>query len=87
MKTTIIIFILVMFRLTAIGCDVCTKNQPEALQNITHGTGPAGNWDLIIISIAAVIVFITLILSIKYLVKPDEKNPNHIKNIVNNPNF
>lgn len=33
------------------------------------------------------IVLITLVLSIKYLVNPNEDNPNHIKNIVKDEGF
>ncbi|MEZ4923097.1 MAG: hypothetical protein R2780_08020 [Crocinitomicaceae bacterium] len=63
-------------------CDVCQKNQPRILQNITHGTGPQSNYDYIIIWSAIVIVFITLVLSLKYLIKPKEKNRDHVKHII-----
>ena len=65
-------------------CDVCKSNQPKALAGITHGTGPEGNLDYIIIWSAVTIVSVTLLLSIKYLVKPNETGVNHIKNIVVN---
>ncbi len=80
-----IIFSLLISILTfsqAIACEVCQANQPKVLKNITHGTGPQGNWDYVIISVALVIVSITLILSLKFLIKPGEKDPGHIKNIV-----
>ncbi|MDT0294216.1 hypothetical protein ACFQ3R_00785 [Mesonia ostreae] len=38
--------------------------------------------DAVIIWVAVAIVVFTLFLSIKFLVKPEEKNPNHIKNII-----
>lgn len=63
-------------------CEVCQANQPKALRNITHGTGPQDNLDWIIIWSAVIIVAITLILSIKFLVKPKETETEHIKNIV-----
>lgn len=66
----------------ALACAVCEKNQPAALRGISHGPGPESNWDLVIIVTAAVIVALTLIYSLRYLIKPDENNPNHIKNSV-----
>ncbi|MEO8934440.1 MAG: hypothetical protein ABI295_09030 [Xanthomarina sp.] len=68
-------------------CDVCKKNQPEILQNVTHGAGPSGTLDYIIIWVSAVIVGVTLFLSVKYLIKPKENNADHIKNIVKNEGF
>lgn len=46
-----------------------------------------GMVDTIIIGIAILIVLFTLIMSIKYLFKPGEKNPDHIKNIVKDEGF
>lgn len=63
-------------------CEVCQAKQPEVLKGITHGSGPQGNIDYIIIWSAVAIVTVTLILSIKFLVKPGEDKPEHIKNIV-----
>lgn len=68
--------------LSTLACDVCEKNQPAALRGITHGPGPDSNWDLLIIGCAAVIVLLTLIYSIRYLVRPGEQAAGHIKNIV-----
>lgn len=67
---------------SAYACEVCRAKQPEVLKGITHGAGPQGNTDLVIIWGAVAIVGITLFLSIKYLVKPQESAPDHIKNIV-----
>lgn len=66
----------------AIACDLCKKNQPKGFENITHGQGPTGNMDYIITWSAIVLVIITLFFSIKFLVRPKENNPGHIKNIV-----
>ena len=68
-------------------CDLCKKNQPKGLENITHGNGPSGSLDYFIIWSAIIIVGVTLFLSIKYLIKPKETNPEHIKNIVKNEGF
>jgi len=63
-------------------CEVCKANQPEVLKGITHGTGPQGNIDYIIVTIAATIVFVTLVLALKYLIRPNERHLEQIKNIV-----
>ncbi|MEO2062307.1 MAG: hypothetical protein ABGW97_04965 [Christiangramia sp.] len=46
-----------------------------------------GFMDAVIISIAVIIVLFTLIMSLKYIFKPGEKDPNHIKNIVRDEGF
>ncbi len=68
-------------------CDLCKKNQPAGFENITHGPGPSGTLDYIIIWTGIVIVAVTLFLSLKYMIKPKEGNPDHIKNIVKNEGF
>ncbi len=83
--STITLFLMGSANLMA--CELCKKNQPEILQDVTHGPGPQGQWDYIIIWIALIIVAITLFFSIKFLVRPHEENPDHIKNIVVNPNL
>ncbi|WP_027125907.1 hypothetical protein [Gelidibacter mesophilus] len=71
----------------AVACDVCKENQPKGFENITHGAGPSGNLDYIIIWGAVIIVGFTLVYSLKYLIRPKEGNPDHIKNIVKNEGF
>ncbi|MBK8405174.1 MAG: hypothetical protein IPL25_14160 [Saprospiraceae bacterium] len=63
----------------ATACPVCEKQQPKITQGLTHGAGPQSNWDWVIIAIISVITILTLIYSVKYLLKPGEKNENHIK--------
>lgn len=83
MKKSIIFFLLIFFTgLNSFACEVCKNNQPRPLKGITHGVGPTGTIDYIIITIATIIVAVALFLSIKYLVKPKEGNSGHIKNIV-----
>lgn len=65
--------------LPALACDVCQKNQPAPLRGITHGTGPQSAWDMPIIWGAVVIVGITLVLAVKMLVRPGERQAGHIK--------
>lgn len=43
--------------------------------------------DAIIIGVAIITVLITFILSAKYLFKPEEHNPDHIKNIIKDEGF
>ncbi len=66
----------------ALACEVCEQNQPKPLQNITHGAGPQSDWDFVIIIVGIIIVSFTLFYSLKFLIKPGEKHPGHIKNIV-----
>lgn len=71
---------------TALACEVCKKNQPKVLENITHGAGPTGTLDYIITWSAVVIVTFTLIMSVRFLISPKETGAEHIKNIVVNQN-
>jgi len=71
--------LLIYASIQAIACEVCKANQPEILQDITHGPGPQGTIDYIITWTAVVIVGITLIISVKLLVWPKEHNQDHIK--------
>lgn len=79
-----VLILLLIFSFTSRlwACNVCKRNQPEGLENITHGVGPEGMMDYAITYSSIVIVGIAFILSLKYLLKPGEKEANHIKNIV-----
>lgn len=67
-------------------CEVCEKQQPAILKGISHGTGPQSGWDMPIIYFSGVIVLVTLIFSVKFLVKPNEDAQDHIKrSILNTP--
>lgn len=68
----------------AYACPVCEKQQPKLLQGISHGTGPQSNWDYVIVWAAAIIVLLTLFYTVKWLIKPGEKDNNHIKRTVIN---
>lgn len=63
-------------------CEVCVKQQPKILQGITHGTGPAGNFDYVIVSIMAAFVCVTLFFSLKWLISPGERSSKHIKYLI-----
>jgi len=62
-----------------LACPACEKQQPKITQGITHGAGPQSNWDWVIIAVVSVITLLTLIYSVKYLIKPNEQNSDHIK--------
>lgn len=84
MKKISLALILTTLQLAAFACPLCEKKQPAVLRGITHGTGPDSNWDYAIVSAMVVIVLLTLVYTIKYLVKPGEKNLSHIKHTVIN---
>ena len=80
MKLKYLLSILVVISAQIVSaCPVCEKQQPKITQGLTHGAGPQSNWDWVIIAIISVITILTLIYSVKYLIKPGEKNENHIK--------
>jgi len=82
MKNKITLLIALLIGAIGMACPVCKEQQPEGFENITHGQGPEGNMDYIIMGVALLIVGYTLVMSIKYLVKPKERSQHHIKNIV-----
>lgn len=71
---------------TALACKVCEEQQPGWLKGAVHGPGPGGIWDYVIMIVSILIVLVVLFFSIKFLVKPGEKNPSHIKYSILNPN-
>lgn len=60
-------------------CPMCEKQQPEILRGVVHGGIPDGNLDYIIVWSVAIITAITLFFAVKWIVKPGEKQQNHIK--------
>ncbi len=76
--------LLMQFPVGIYACELCKENQPEFLQGVVHGVGPQGPLDYIIMWTAAVIVLVCFVLFAKVLIKPGEKNADHIKNIVVN---
>lgn len=65
-------------------CDVCSvgAQQPEFLRDLTHGTNPQGVLDYLIVAAMVVIVLLTLVYAIKYLVRPGERDRDHIKRTI-----
>lgn len=77
-----VIMLLIIANGYTIACPVCDRQQPKITRGWTHGAGPQSNWDWIIIAVVAIITLITLLYSIKCLIKPGERNPSHIKNSI-----
>jgi hypothetical protein len=82
MKRGLKLLLLPMFMLKSIvsvACEVCKKQQPKVLSGITHGAGPQSEWDYVVVWITVVIVMISLYYSVKWIVRPGEKEKGHIK--------
>jgi len=84
MKKIFLITVLLLCTLWTFGCPVCERNQPRILRGITHGAGPEGKWDYVIVWIAVAIVLATLFFSVKWLIRPGEKSDHHIKRFILN---
>lgn len=82
-KNTAIIFFLFAINF-AFACEACKLQQPAVTRDFTHGVGPRGQFDWIIVAVIAVITVYTLIYSVKYLVKPGETEKDHVKNSILN---
>jgi len=82
LKIVLLVLLLLAGADLLLACPVCEKNQPALLKGISHGVGPESQWDLWIIGVAGVLVIITLLLSLKYLLNPQEGAPDHIKNSI-----
>lgn len=79
MKNTIIYLILNIYTIAIYACPVCERNQPKLLKGIVHGKGPDSNWDYVSVWITVIISVVALFYTVKWLIKPGEKNKNHIK--------
>ncbi|WP_412850528.1 hypothetical protein ACL0VS_17530 [Chryseobacterium sp. PMSZPI] len=83
-KIQLIISIFLLWTSYFQACDACKLQQPKITRNFTHGTGPESNWDWFIVGIITAITLTTLVCSFKFLIKPGEKNKEHIKNNILN---
>lgn len=79
MKTKIITTLSFMAMYAAsMACPVCDAKQPKVLRGIVHGL-PQSDLDYVIVGVAITITLYTLAHSIKLLLRPGEKEENHIK--------
>lgn len=81
----IVVFLAVFFNHNNLFAQWYCENVP-ATGTVSNGSSNALS-DSIIIGVSIMIVIFTLIMSVKFLFKPGEKNPDHIKNIVKNEGF
>jgi formate hydrogenlyase subunit 3/multisubunit Na+/H+ antiporter MnhD subunit len=79
MKKIITAVLLIAIYAGTYACPVCERNKPKTLQGITHGNAPDSSLDYVIVLCFSIVALATLIYSIKYLIKPNENNPAHIK--------
>lgn len=86
MKKLLIILPLLMFAFTTWACPACEKQQPKFLKGIAHGAGPSSNWDYVYVVLIVLIALLTLFYAVKWMIKPGEKNADHIKRTVLNFN-
>ena len=83
-KIISLIIALLLINYITYACPGCEKQQPKLLKGITHGAGPDGNWDYVIIAIVVIIVLFTLFFSLKWLIRPGEQSESHIKRLILN---
>lgn len=81
-NTAVILFLFIVN--FAFACDACKLQQPAVTREFTHGVGPRGDYDWIIVAVIAVITVLTFVYSLKFLVYPGEKSQDHIKNSILN---
>ena len=70
--------------LSAMACEACKKQQPKLLQGITHGAGPDGGWDYVIVVVMIIVTLYVLYATVKCIFRPLENNNEHIKRLILN---
>ena len=85
MKVGFVLFVgFILCNLPAMACEACKQQQPKFLQGITHGAGPGSNWDYLVVGIMVLITLYSLYATIKCMVRPAEKDDQHIKRMILN---
>lgn len=82
MKRLLFSLILLLPGLAAMACPACQSQQPKMLKGISHGTGPQGPMDMVYIWATIIIIAVSFFYAMKWIIKPGEKNPDHIKRII-----
>ena len=72
-KLLIVAIATLLLALPALACPVCEKNQPKGFAGITHGVGPGGMFDYLMLYGAIAVVVLTFALFVRYLVRPDSR--------------
>ena len=73
------------YSLPAMACEACKQQQPKFLKGITHGAGPDSNWDYVVVVIMVLITLYSLFATVKCMIRPSEKDNEHIKRMILNP--
>ncbi len=84
MKKYPLVLLLVLIGLDAFACEACKKLQPKFIGGITHGPGPDGNLDYLIVALMIAITLYTFYATVKCLLKPAENSEDHIKRTILN---
>ena len=84
MKTIFLLAVVLLMKISVLACPACTRQQPRLLQGITHGTGPESQWDYVIVCVALALTVLALYYSVKWLIRPGEQSPAHIKQFILN---
>jgi phosphatidylglycerophosphate synthase len=80
MKKSIFFLIIILLNFVTYACPVCDRAKAKtAFGSISHGIGPTSNWDYVAVWVTIIAAVLTLFYTIKYLIKPKEKNNDHIK--------
>lgn len=87
MRAFVVFFFVCVLPGLARACEVCLAQQPKFTRGWTHGAGPQGDFDYVIVFVALLIVVFTLAYAIKYLVHPGEREPDHIKRTILNQSY
>ncbi|MCY7356434.1 MAG: hypothetical protein LH609_03020 [Rudanella sp.] len=79
MKTYLITGFFWLIATTLSACPLCDKRQPKGFAGITHGTGPEGAFDYWMLYGSIAVVVLTLLLFIRFMIRPDTIAMNHLK--------
>jgi hypothetical protein len=78
-RISVLLVLLALAAPSAMACKLCEEQQPKWLRGVVHGPGPRGTGDYLIMGASILIVLVVLFYSIKFLVKPGESDPKHVK--------
>ncbi len=70
-KTLFAVLSALLVGLPAWACPLCEKNQPKGFAGITHGVGPGGPFDYVMLYGSIAVVVLCSVLFARYLVRPD----------------